>query len=156
MTIAALPSKTLVGKVFNVDPTPIQGGSTLNEYHVKATLDNTAGLVKPGMSGDVTINTETKHDGITIPSMSVQQLNGIYGVYLLGKPKAPLNMDKNLPNVQLLNQNLPNGVYFEPVTIGFIGNNETNVTGGLAPGDRILLGEGRFMVTPKGQQYISS
>ena len=127
MTVSALPGHTFVGKVFEVDPTPAQGNGTMNEYRVKATLDNASSLVKPGMNGNVTVKTDSTQAGITIPAMSLQQVNGVYGVYLIASglktPQAGNGATSALsgPLTQLVDENLPKGVYFQPVNVGLMG-----------------------------------
>lgn len=150
MSISAIPGRTFTGKIFEIDPTPIQGAG-MNEYRVKATLENTGNLVKPGMNGTVTIQTNDKHSGLTIPAMSLQQINGVYGVYLVGqKPTTTADLQAGVSS--MIEKNLPKGVYFQPVSVGFMDASQVQVTSGLKPGDEILLGEGRFMVSPNGQE----
>ncbi|MCL6600059.1 MAG: efflux RND transporter periplasmic adaptor subunit [Alicyclobacillus macrosporangiidus] len=164
MTISALPGKTFTGKVFEIDPRPINGTTGITEYRVKATLENASSdLVKPGMSGNVVIHTNLKHEGVMIPAMSLQNIDGYYGVYEI-RQKGAKAIDSGaaaaaagVPPVpqSVLNQiaqNLPPGVYFQPVQVGYKGSTQVQITAGLRPGDEILLGGSRFIVQPDGTQ----
>lgn len=84
--------------------------------------------------------------------MSLQQVSGQYGVYMIGHPPAGNTASGGAGSGTIgagassVDQNLPKGVFFEPVQVGFLGTKDAVViTGGLKPGDKILLGEGRFM-----------
>lgn len=133
-TVTALPGQTFTGKVFEVDPTPIPGNGL--EYRVKATLNDKANVLKPGMSGNVVLATGANSGAeLAIPAMALQQVNGVYGVYVLGDKSGAANA----------NANLPSGVYFQPVQIGYQGSRYVEVTSGLKNGEEILLGVGRFI-----------
>ncbi|GMA51009.1 hypothetical protein GCM10025857_23660 [Alicyclobacillus contaminans] len=162
MTISALPGQTFTGKVLEIDPTPIDGSAGITEYRVKAALDNAQpDVVKPGMSGNVVIHTNLKHAGVMIPAMSLQNVDGYYGVYEL-RQNGTKSIDSGaaaaaagvppVPQSELdkIDQNMPKGVYFQPVQVGYQGNTQVQITAGLREGDKILLGASRFTVEPDG------
>ncbi len=174
MTVSALPGKTFKGQIFEVDPTPIPGNG--NEYKVKATLNDPSNTLKPGMSGNVTIETgHTGQNSLSIPTMSLQTINGVQGVFVMGKnpvktsgassssshSSSTANTSNNpgssssgsgatsasqVPNQ--VDQNLPSGVYFQPVQVALQGSQTVEVTSGLKAGQKILLGVGRFVANP--------
>lgn len=135
MTVTAIPGKSFTGKVFEVDPTPIPGNGA--EYRVKATLNDPGNVLQPGMSGNVTLLTGSSNSStaLAIPAMALVQQNGAYGVYVLG----------NQSGTSGANVNLPSGVYFQTVQIGYQGTRYVEVTGGLKNGEKVLLGAGRFV-----------
>lgn len=146
MSVSALPNKTFSGKIFEVDPTPIPGNG--NEYQVKATLEDPSNILKPGMSGNVSIQTGSSGQStLSVPTMALQQVGGVTGVYIEGKT----------PGVQAAgtatgaSANLPSNVYFQPVVIGFQGTQYTQITNGLKAGEKILLGVSRFVSSPNNK-----
>ncbi|MCL6517448.1 efflux RND transporter periplasmic adaptor subunit [Alicyclobacillus sp.] len=162
MTISALPGQTFTGTVYEIDPKPIDGASGMTEYRVKATLDASANdKLKPGMNGTVTIHTNLKHQGTMIPTMSLQSVDGYFGVYEVAR-KNVKRIDRGadataagvppVPETELnkIDAQLPDGVYFQPVRIGYQGNAQVQVTAGLRPGDQVLLGVARFIVGQDG------
>lgn len=138
MTVSALPGQTFKGRVVEVDPTPISGNGT--EYRVKATLVNTGNTLQPGMSGNVSLQTNTTSTELAIPAMALQQVNGEYGVFVLGN--APSTSSTATATVAA---NLPKGAYFQPVQVGFQGTRYVEITSGLKSGEKVLLGVGRFV-----------
>ncbi|RIV17192.1 efflux RND transporter periplasmic adaptor subunit [Alicyclobacillaceae bacterium I2511] len=157
MTVAALPGRTFTGHIFEIDPAPIPGNMT--EYRVKATLQDTSQILKPGMNGNVTLHTAaTSGAELSIPTMSLQQVSGVYGVYVMGNnpekkgqgqgqaPGGAQGASVAVSQVPAqVDQNLPVDVYFQPVEIGYQGNQYVEVTSGLHAGEKILLGVGRFI-----------
>lgn len=147
MTVSALPGKTFTGKIFEVDPTPIQGNG--NEYQVKATLADSSNTLKPGMSGNVSIQTNlAQQNALSVPTMALQQVNGVTGVYVMGSNSGSKTGSSTGPT----SANLPKGTYFQPVVIGFQGTQNTQVVSGLKAGEKILLGSSRFVSIPGSSQ----
>ncbi len=80
---------------------------------------NNPGLtLTPGMYADVTFNLEQKNDGLIIPSSAVIQ--------------------GDEPSVMLVDAN--NRVVKRQVVLGISGSNSQEITSGLKPGDRVIIG----------------
>jgi RND family efflux transporter MFP subunit len=82
----------------------------------------------PGMYADVTFNLEQKNDALIIPASAIIQ--------------------GDQPSVMLVDSN--NRVEKRPIVLGISGANSQEVTSGLRPGDRIIIG-GQSGLQP-GQQ----
>ncbi len=145
MTVGAIPGKVFSGKVYEIDPTPITGNG--NEYQVKASITNAANLLQPGMSGNVTLLTSSSGTELAVPAMALQQVNGVYGVYVLG------NNQTTASSSSAYTSNLPNDSYFQPVQVGFQGTKYVEITSGLKTGQKVLLGVGRFISTSSGSTH---
>ena len=52
---------------------------------MQATFPNPAGLLRPGQFGRVTLRVATRHDAILIPQRAVQEVQGTYNVFVVGK-----------------------------------------------------------------------
>ncbi|KUO95233.1 efflux RND transporter periplasmic adaptor subunit [Ferroacidibacillus organovorans] len=86
-TATAYPSQTFTGHLTQVYPVP-QVVSNVTEYTVLASVNNSSGLLRPGMTMNVTINAKTARNVITIPASSLTQIGTTEGVYVIGKRKA--------------------------------------------------------------------
>jgi HlyD family secretion protein len=154
LSVPELPGQTLTGQIIQVDPTPIPNNP--GNYKAVATLDVASSkIVRPGMTGSVTVYLGHDPHVLTIPSTSLQTVNGVQGVYMVGKTPSKSSTTNTLgTNTAGTNgaesANLPKGVYFQPVQIGIMGASTAQIIGGLKPGDKILLGEGRFLISPNG------
>jgi len=73
----------------------------------------------PGMYATVTFNLEEKNDALLVPASAVLQ--------------------GDQPSVMLVDGN--NRVQKRPVTLGIAGSNSQEVTAGLQPGDRVIIGD---------------
>jgi len=82
----------------------------------------------PGMYADVTFNLEQKNDALIIPASAIIQ--------------------GDQPSVMLVDSD--NRVEKRPIMLGISGANSQEVTSGLKPGDRIIIG-GQSALQP-GQQ----
>jgi RND family efflux transporter MFP subunit len=72
----------------------------------------------PGMYADVTFNLQQKNDALLVPASSIIQ--------------------GDQPSVMLVDSN--NEVVKRPVTLGIAGSNDQEITSGLQPGDRVIIG----------------
>ena len=124
----ALPNQTFKGTVLVVYPeATVQNGVT--NYNVLLSVDNSAGLLKPGMTTTVSITVATHEDILYLPIEALKEVQGRDGVYLLPKELTSAN-SKNLSKA-----NLP----FNPVTVGFFSDNLVEITSGVAEGDHVLV-----------------
>lgn len=87
-TASAYPGKAYQGTITEVYPTP-QVVSNVTQYTVLATIDNTSGDLKPGMTVSATIQTAEKTHVITVPAIALHQVGNREGVYVYGtQPQA--------------------------------------------------------------------
>ncbi len=163
LTVPELPGQKFTGQIIQVDPTPIPNNP--GNYKAVATLDAASSKkVRPGMTGSVTINLGNNPHVLTIPSTSIQTVNGVKGVYVVGKlannagggggsgSEGSDGSSGNSAQNANVNVNVPKGVYFQPVQVGIVGSTTAQIESGLKPGEKILLGEGQFLVGPNGTQ----
>jgi membrane fusion protein (multidrug efflux system) len=52
---------------------------------MQATFPNPAGLLRPGQFGRVKLRVATRHDAILVPQRAVQEVQGTYNVFVVGK-----------------------------------------------------------------------
>ena len=98
----------------------VKGVNTSNvvTFEVKVeVLDEHKYLLKPEMTGDVTIVEEQRPDVLTVPTAAVVRKNGQAFVTLVGGQAAA------------------------PVTLGLEGAENVEVTSGLKEGDRVVVAE---------------
>jgi len=60
----------LKGRVLTIDPSSTEIQDVVY-YKVKVTIEDGSDFIKPGMSSDVVINTETKEDVLYVPSRAI-------------------------------------------------------------------------------------
>jgi HlyD family secretion protein len=82
MTVAALPGKNYSGTITQIYPTPTTT-SNVTQYTAVATVQDTSGQLKDGMTASVTIQTATANHVVTVPAIALQQEGSIEGVYVL-------------------------------------------------------------------------
>ncbi len=116
ITVNALPGQTFTGKVLQIMPTATvsQGVST---YQVNVSMPNNPKLLT-GMSVQASIQVANVASTARVPGEAVQSANGRYFVMV------------------------PNGSGGErpqPVQVGVIGDTWTQITGGLQPGQQIVV-----------------
>ncbi len=151
LTVSAFPGNTYHGTILQVYPTP-QVVSNVTEYTVIASVDNSSGDLKPGMTADVAIQTAQKNNVLVIPAISLQQRGSLEGVYLYapngrGSSNATTSHKKHITggtggysgSASFASVKLPSDVYFEPVKTGLFGTNTVEITAGLQAGEKILL-----------------
>ncbi|MCL6443193.1 MAG: HlyD family efflux transporter periplasmic adaptor subunit [Alicyclobacillus sp.] len=85
LTADALPNDTFTGQITQIYPIP-QTTSTVTEYTVLASVDNSLGKLRPGMSANVTIQVAHKTHVLVIPAISLAQIGTLEGVYVVGMP----------------------------------------------------------------------
>lgn len=115
LAFTALQNKTYVGSVQTISSTSTTV-SNIVYYDVKVSIDKLDGLVKPGMSADATIVTQTKSNVITIPSSAIKTVN-------------------SQQVVQILKNNIPETVV---VTTGISDDTNTEIINGINAGDVVI------------------
>lgn len=113
VTLDALPGQTLTATVLKLNPS---ADPTARQFTVRASLDNSSGLLKPGMFANVKIETE-RVKGLTVPREAVQR--GEEGTYV------------NLVTAD-------DKVQRQPVKTGASDASYIAITSGLQAGDRVV------------------
>nr|NNM89674.1 HlyD family efflux transporter periplasmic adaptor subunit [Bacilli bacterium] len=85
-TATAFPTQTFTGKVLTVNPIP-QVVSNVTEYTVTTSIQNVSNELKPGMTTQVTITTNTANNVITVPAIALTTIGNLEGVYVVGTRK---------------------------------------------------------------------
>jgi multidrug efflux pump subunit AcrA (membrane-fusion protein) len=118
--IYARGDSKLAGKVFsissNVNP-------DTRAFDVDILLDNTEGLLKPGMFGRAEIVTEARRDVIAVPRSVISRRGNRDVVFVVDKPAdAPYDVARMVP-----------------VDLGLEGRDDIEISFGLRSGDRIIV-----------------
>lgn len=117
ITFDAIGNKTFTGKIIQTDEFGTNVAGVIN-YTVFASVDDGNGLIKPGMTANLSIDTN-KHENI------LTVLNGAVRPY------------KGAKAVQVLKNGKP---VFVPVTTGLKGNDRTEITNGVTEGEKVIIG----------------
>jgi HlyD family secretion protein len=136
ITTTALLDKKFVGKVLIVYPEAVtQNGIT--KYSVLLAVDNAEGLLKSGLTVNVSIKVGSQSNVLYVPIQALKQLNGADGVYLAD-----------------VSQKINGGLRFQPVTIGLFGGDIVEITSGLQEGDRVAISHLEDSSSKKGTPSI--
>ncbi|GMA63489.1 efflux RND transporter periplasmic adaptor subunit [Alicyclobacillus fastidiosus] len=146
LSVPEIPGKTFTATIFEIDPTPIQGNGT--SYQALATLDNPPQALKSGMTGPVTIDVSGDEETMVVPSIALHTVNGQQGVYVYDPAAAKTKAAES----EAATLGLPQNVMFQPVTVSGQNAYQDEVTAGLKDGDKIVLGEGAFLVGDNGTE----
>ncbi len=121
LTFDAIPGLTMDGEVTQVDliGTASQGVVT---YNVKIVFDDNDSRVRAGMSTDVTITVKEINDVLVVPSSAI---------------KTKTVAKKQTSYVEIMGTN--GKVKQLPVTIGSTDDTNTEISGGLNEGDKIII-----------------
>jgi HlyD family secretion protein len=138
-TTGTYEGKEFSGKVMLIYPKATTE-SGVTTYNVLLSVDNKDGLLKPGMTTNVTIQIGTHKDVLYIPPGALKEINGKDGVYM--SPASAANSNQNAiardgqksENKKAGNQNL----HFQPVTVGFFSTDKVEIASGLKEGDRVI------------------
>lgn len=115
--VSALSDAVIEGKVVKID-TIGQTSQNVVSYDAEISFDGQNELLKPGMSVSATIITGVKQDVLTVPNGAIKTQGSDNYVEVLGNGGAD-----------------PRQV---PVGIGLANNSETEITSGLAEGDKVV------------------
>lgn len=130
VTVGAL-GLDLAGTVATVAPvaTASSGSNSVVSYAVTITFDDPGGLVRPGMSADVSISTAAATNVLTVPTSALVGANGSYSVRLMAASGA---------------------VASRPVTVGLVTNTRAEIRGGLTEGEVVITGVATAQTTTGG------
>lgn len=130
LTFDAIDNLTITGKVAEIDSigTVSQGVVT---YTISISFDVDDSRVKPGMSVSAIIITDMAQDAIVVPSSAVKSKNGVSYVETFDSPLAtPATGVQGSTSI-----NQPKQV---EVTLGLVGDTNTEIISGLKEGDIIV------------------
>jgi multidrug efflux pump subunit AcrA (membrane-fusion protein) len=114
VTLAALPDTEVSGKVVAVSPTSTVVSDVVT-YDVTIAMIGTPSTVKDGMTADVSIIVSIAHNVLELPNAAITTV-GTTSTVKLVQGSTTVTRD---------------------VTIGLVGESETQVTSGLAAGDKV-------------------
>lgn len=112
-TVQAFPDKVFSGRVFFLDPV-IQDQT--RSLQVKATVDNTEGMLRPGGFGQAKVIVDTHRDAAVIPEEALVPTRSGYRVFVLENSEAHL----------------------QKVEVGLRRPGQVEIVRGLEPGQRIV------------------
>jgi HlyD family secretion protein len=142
VTTTALQGKTWKGTVTTVAPDSTTSNG-LTTYAVGLNVENPDGLLRSGMSINVTITTGTHSNVLYIPSMALKQTGNRTGVYIQdsaagtnsnSSPSSSGNKQGNSSQNSSIN-----GLKFVPIQTGYLTGSKVEVTSGLTEGEQIAI-----------------
>ncbi len=134
ITFDAIDDLTMTGQVTQVDLVGSSSSGVVS-YGVEITLDENSDKVKSGMSISATIITNSKTDTLIIPTTAVKSNDdGTYYVQVLSDAYDLTNKSLSIKGVT--SSTAPTT---KVVTIGLADDTNTEITGGLAEGDQVVL-----------------
>ena len=122
----ALPGKTFTATVTKIAPASVlPKGKDVEVFPVEATLDpKGTEVIKPGMTADVKIHVETRHDVLKLPIEAVVKEKGKSYAYKIGEDADHRGQQK-ADKVE--------------VQVGVRNDRDVEILGGLAQGDKVQI-----------------
>jgi HlyD family secretion protein len=133
VTTSALQDKTFKGTVTTVAPDSTTSNG-LTTYAVGLNVENPDGLLRSGMSINVTITVGTHKNVLYIPSMALRQMGNRTGVYVQDASAA----GSSSQTASSRNSSL-SGLKFVPIQTGYITGSRVEVVSGLTEGEQIAI-----------------
>ena len=133
-TVDAYPGTPFEGRVSQVRNAPVTVQNVVT-YDVLIAVDNPAGRLKPGMTANVTITTATREDAVRVPTAALR-FRPPADATAAGANAAAPPVGRHAVWV------LGAGDVLRPVEVetGIADERFTQITGGLAEGDRVVTG----------------
>ena len=127
ITFDAIKDKLFTGKNIQTDTFGINVAGVIN-YSVFASVDDGDGFIKPGMTANLTIETNKHENVLTVLNAAVRPYKGAKAV-----------------------QTIKNGSpQYDPVTTGIKGLDRTEITSGVTAGEKVIIGNTTKTVIPLG------
>jgi HlyD family secretion protein len=126
VTTDALQGKTFKGTVTTVAPDSTTSNG-LTTYAVGLKVDNPDGLLRSGMSINVTITVGTHKNVLYIPSMALKQMGSKTGVYVQDASGSGSSSKTT------------SGLKFVPIQTGYVTGSKVEVDSGLTEGEQIEI-----------------
>ncbi|MFM1653822.1 efflux RND transporter periplasmic adaptor subunit [Brevibacillus sp. B_LB10_24] len=134
-TSSSYPDKEFSGKVTLIYPEATTE-SGVTTYKVLLSVDNKEGLLKTGMSTNVTIEVGTHKNVLYVLPAALKTQNGKDGVYLASAAKEGTGETRQ-GTARGSSANLP--FRFQEVKIGYFSADRVEITEGLQEGDQVVL-----------------
>jgi HlyD family secretion protein len=133
LTFDAIEDLTITGKVIEVDSIG-SANSGVVSYGVKIAFDVNEEKIKPGMSVNATIITNSKNDALIVPTASIKSQNNSYYVQVLGETH---DLTDRLNSIQgVISKTEPVN---KNVEVGLSDDSNTEIISGLSEGDQIIV-----------------
>lgn len=126
LTFDAIDGLTLTGRVASVDTVGTVSQGVVS-YTVKITLDTQDERVKPGMTVNASIITDTRTDVLSVPSSAVKTAGGRSYVLAFQPPVQAATLTTRIAPAQI------------PVTTGISDDTNVEITSGLTWGTQIVI-----------------
>jgi multidrug efflux pump subunit AcrA (membrane-fusion protein) len=117
ITFDAIKDKTFNGKIIQADEFGTNAQGVIN-YNVFASVDDGNGFIKPGMTANLSIDTNTHENVLTVVNAAVRPYKGAKAVQIVHKGKTE----------------------YVTVTTGIKGFDRTELTSGVTLGEKVIIG----------------
>jgi HlyD family secretion protein len=125
ITFDAIKDKTFTGKVIQTDEFGTNVTGVIN-YNVFASVDDGNGFIKPGMTANLSINTNRHENVLTVVNAAIRPYKGTKAIEILRNGK----------------------VSYDTVTTGIKGTDRTELTSGATAGEQVIIGNTSKSVSP--------
>ena len=143
MTSTSFQNKTFKGKVLTIypDATTANGVTT---YTALLSVDNKEGLLRPGMSTNVTVTVGTHDNVLYIPTEALREQNGKDGVLLApaGSSSNAKGESRQASGGNSSGTNGTSGAHFQSVEVGLFASDKVEILSGLQEGDSVAIFSG--------------
>lgn len=125
ITFDAVKDKVFTGKIIQTDEFGTNVAGVIN-YNVFASVDDGNGLIKPGMTANLSIDTNKHENVLTVINAAIRPYKGAKAVQVLKNGKA----------------------VYDIVTTGIKGQDRTEITSGVTAGEQVIIGNTSKPVSP--------
>ncbi|MFC1727255.1 efflux RND transporter periplasmic adaptor subunit [Patescibacteria group bacterium] len=132
VAVDALRGQTFEAKVERVDEFGTESSGVVT-YNVYLVLSDSASTIRPNMTVQVDILTQSKEDVLVVPNSAVKPYQGGRAVQAIS-PKS-------------------GQIIYLPVEIGIVGETQTEIISGLKTGQEIIIGQGTGSVKDQGDGF---
>ncbi len=118
ITFDAILDKTFTGKIIQADEYGTNVAGVIN-YNIFASVDDGTELIRPGMTANLSIDTNRHENVLTVINGAIRPFNGSKAIQILDKKGKPVYVN---------------------VTTGIKGTDRTEILSGATAGEQIILG----------------
>lgn len=118
ITFDAILDKTFSGKIIQADEYGTNNAGVIN-YNIYASVDDGTELIKPGMTANLSINTNKHENVLTVVNAAIRPYQGSKSIETLDKKGK---------------------VVFVPVSTGIKGEDRTEIVRGATEGEKVIIG----------------
>ncbi|ABZ85596.1 secretion protein hlyd, putative [Heliomicrobium modesticaldum Ice1] len=137
-TVSTYPDKTFKGAVLMVYPEAVTTNG-VTSYNVQLSVDNAEGLLKPGMTTNVTITTGSHQKVIFVPTQALKEHDGVTGVYVSPDTVLSGQVDPGDQPAQDSLASKKTSPVFRPVVTGLFSTDRVEIVAGLSEGERYAI-----------------